>query len=74
MRIDLLVKPNSRKEKVEKLPDGSYRLSVSAPAREGRANEAVIDALSKFFSLPKSRIQIIKGHHGKKKIVDILEG
>jgi uncharacterized protein (TIGR00251 family) len=73
MRIDLLVKPNSKKEKIEKLPDGSYRLFVSAPAQDGRANEAVIETLSDFFSLPKSHIRIVKGLRGKKKIVDILD-
>jgi uncharacterized protein YggU (UPF0235/DUF167 family) len=73
MRISLLVKPNSRKEKIERLPDGSYHLSVSAPAREDKANEAVIYALSKYLSVPKSHIQIVKGHHGKNKIIDILD-
>ncbi len=73
MRIDVVVKPNSRKEKIEKRPDGSYHLSVSAPARDGRANEAMIEALSEFFSLPKSTIRIVTGLHGKKKIIDILD-
>ncbi len=68
------MKPNSRKEKIQKLPDGSYHLAVSAPAQEDKANRAVIDALSEYLSVPKSHIQIVKGLHAKKKIIDILSG
>ena len=73
MRVNVLVKPNSRKKKIEKLPDGSYQIFISAPARDGLANEAVIESLSEFLSLPKSRVQILKGLHSKKKIVEIVD-
>ncbi len=71
MRIDILVKPHCQKEGIETLPDGSYRISVLAPARDGRANEAVIELLSEYFSVPKSKIQIVKGVRGKKKRVEV---
>ena len=74
MRINLLVKPNSRKEGIEKLPDGSYHLSVRAPAREGLANEAVIALLSDYFDCQKSKIRIVHGLRGKKKIVELMDG
>lgn len=71
MRIEITVKPNSRRPGVEKLPDGTYRVAVNAPPREGRANEAVIEALAGYFDVPKSSIRIRMGSSGRKKVVEI---
>ncbi len=71
MKINVIVKPNSRKEAVEKLPDGSYRVSVKAPPQEGKANEAVVKLLADFFSVAKSKIRIVQGMSGRKKIIEI---
>lgn len=46
MKLQITVKPNSRKPGVEKLPDGNFRVAVSAPPWEGRANEEVKEAYS----------------------------
>ncbi|MBI2500420.1 MAG: DUF167 domain-containing protein [Deltaproteobacteria bacterium] len=71
MKISLIVKPNSRKESVEELPDGVLQVRVNAPPIEGRANEAVIEVLAKHFSVPKSAVTILKGAKGKRKMVEI---
>jgi uncharacterized protein (TIGR00251 family) len=71
MKISITVKPRCKKEKVERLPDGSYRVAVAAPPHEGKANEAVVEALAQFFGVAKSKIQIVKGTSGRKKIVEI---
>lgn len=72
MRISITVKPNARHEKVELLPDGSYRVAVNAPPTEGKANDAVIAALAKFFRVPRSHVAILHGQSGRKKLVEIL--
>lgn len=71
MRITVKIKPNSRIEEVEKLPEGGYLVRVKAPAVEGKANIALIKALSNYFDIPKSRIIIASGLGSKNKIVDI---
>ena len=71
MKLQIAVKPNARRAGVEKLADGTYRVSVNAPPREGRANEAVIEALADFFGVPKSSIRIVMGVSGRKKVVEI---
>ncbi|MBU0894961.1 MAG: DUF167 domain-containing protein, partial [Candidatus Omnitrophica bacterium] len=43
-----------------------------APAKEGKANEALIIALKHYFNVPKSRISIASGLGSKNKIVDIF--
>jgi uncharacterized protein len=72
MRISVIVKANSRENIVEKLGDREFAVRVKAQAKEGKANEAVIKALAEFFGIAKSRIDIIKGLTGKKKLVDII--
>lgn len=71
MKLEIQVKPNSRRESVEKQPDGSYKVSLNAPPAEGRANERLIELLSAFFKVPKSLIFILKGHKGRRKYVEI---
>ncbi|QQR81350.1 MAG: DUF167 domain-containing protein [Deltaproteobacteria bacterium] len=72
MKLDITVKPNSKRPGVEQLSDGSYRVSVNAPPIDGRANEAVIEILAKYFSVSKSSIHILRGGLGRKKVVEII--
>ena len=71
MKISVKVNANEKRNSVEKTGENSYRLRVSAPAIEGKANDAVIELLSEYFDIPKSRIIILKGRASKNKIVVI---
>lgn len=71
MKITVAVKPNSKKEAVEILPDGSYLVRVNAPPVEGAANERVVELLAKHFKRPKSSIALVSGHRSKRKIFEI---
>ena len=71
MKITVAVKPNSKKEIVEELPDGSYLVRVNVPPVDGKANERVIELLSKHFRQPKSLITLTSGPKSKKKIFSI---
>ena len=72
MKITVRIKPNSKMEAVQKNPDGGLLVRVKAPAKEGKANEALIKVLSGHFHIPKSRINIVNGLGSKNKIVEIL--
>lgn len=71
MKISVRVKPNSKEKKIEKVSESSFNLWIKAPAKEGKANVAVIDDLSEYFDIAKSRISIIKGQKNKNKIIEI---
>lgn len=70
-RISVLVKPNSKKEGVERLDDGSYVVRVNVPPIEGKANQRVSELLSKFFKKPKTGIQLVSGKKSKTKIFEV---
>jgi len=71
MKLEIRVKPNSRRESVEKQPDGSYKVSLNAPPVEGRANERLIEVLAAFFKVSKSSVSILRGQTGRKKLVEV---
>ncbi len=71
MKISVRVKPNSKIKKVERSGE-TYILYVKEPAKEDRANLAVIHLLSEHFKVPKSRISILKGKKSRQKIVEIV--
>ncbi len=71
MQIFAKVKPNSKEEKLEKLDGDNFLLWVKAPAKENKANIAVIELLSKYFDTPKSAVKIMSGHKSKNKVFNI---
>ena len=71
MRIRVAVIPRAKRPGIEPLPDGSFRVRVSAPAEAGRANAAVIDALAGHFGVPKRAVAILRGLAGRSKLIDI---
>lgn len=71
MKIFVFVKPHARQTMVETLPDGTFAVSVTAPAAEGQANGAVIEALAEHFGVALSRVRIAHGVRGRRKTVEI---
>ena len=72
MKISVKVKPNSKQESVEKVGENSFVLRIKAPAREGKANKAVIKLFSEYFGIPKRAVSILKGVQSRNKIIEIL--
>ncbi len=70
-RIWVTVKPRAKKEEVRKTDDGEYIASVHAPPQGGKANEALIELLANYFSVPKTSVKIIRGQTGRRKLIEI---
>lgn len=73
MKLVIQVKPNSRRESVERQDDGSLRVLVNAPAQEGKANERVVALLAEYLKIPKSRLKIIRGQNSRIKTIEYEE-
>jgi hypothetical protein len=72
MKIEISVKPNSRRESVTETAPGIFRVQVAERPVEGRANEAVRELLAEHFGVPKSAVRICHGLKGKTKVVEIF--
>jgi len=70
MIIFVNVKPNSKEDKIEKISNTEYKISVKEPAERGKANARIINILSKEFKVSFKDIKI-KNPASKKKIVEI---
>lgn len=71
MTITVHAKPSAREEKVEKISETEYRVSVKEPPVQGRANAAIIKALAGYFGVSPSQVQIVHGHTSRTKIIAI---
>ena len=71
--VDIEVQPESKKSGITGFNDWRNRLSisVSAQAKDGKANQAVMHVLSKIFELDKSAIEIVSGHTSRMKKIKI---
>ena len=71
MKIVVKAKPNSFEEKVEKIDESNFVVSVKEPPVKGLANRAIIKALSDFFGIHPARIKIISGFTSRQKIIEL---
>ncbi len=67
----LRVKPGSRRDRLERSPEGELRLQVTAPAVAGRANEACVHFLARSLRLPQACVVILAGHHSRRKLLRV---
>lgn len=65
------LQPKASREGVLGEADGILKLRVTAPAVDGRANEACLRLLAKALDLPPSRLQIVSGQHARLKTIRI---
>ena len=72
MRIFIKAKPNAKEEKVGKIDDLNYVVSVKEPPVKGKANEAIKNALAIYFKIGSSHIKIISGYTSRNKIIEII--
>jgi uncharacterized protein (TIGR00251 family) len=70
--IKVKVRTNAKKEEIKKEND-LFIIKVNKAPVDGKANERVIELLSKYFKVPKKNINIIKGHKNKEKLIEIIE-
>ncbi|OGE88449.1 MAG: hypothetical protein A2722_00915 [Candidatus Doudnabacteria bacterium RIFCSPHIGHO2_01_FULL_50_11] len=83
MRILVKAKPRSKVEKVERVGQPTldlgdkktelvvYKVSVKEPLVDGRANEAVVKALAKYFDVAISNVRLVSGETSRQKIFEI---
>ena len=78
--INLKISPNASRNEIIKTNDGTFKIKITARPVDGKANKALIEFLSKNLKVPKTSIEILKGHSGKEKTllvrskdIDVIE-
>ncbi len=66
--INIKISPNSSKNEIIK--DGEiFKIKITSPPVDGKANKSLIEFLSKTFKIPKTSIKILKGETSKEKTI-----
>jgi uncharacterized protein YggU (UPF0235/DUF167 family) len=73
LTVELSVQPRARREALE-LRDGALRAVVTAPAEQGKANEAVIALVARTWRLPKSAFAVARGASARHKVLSVGGG
>lgn len=74
MKVTVRVKSSSKKGNfVQPSLDGELLVHVREPAIDGKANRKVIELLSEYYEIPKTRIEIVRGLTNRIKVINIRQ-
>jgi len=70
-RLRLRVSPGSGRAEIVGRHGDAWKVRVTAPPEQGRANDAVVKLMADTFALPISAVTIVSGHRARDKIVEL---
>lgn len=73
MNVNVRVIPRARVNKITTEENGDIRVYTNVAPTDGKANAAVIAALSKHFDVPKSQIVLLRGITSRDKVFMIQD-
>jgi uncharacterized protein (TIGR00251 family) len=65
------VHPRAKKNAITGRIGEAYKLSLTAPALEGRANQACIEFFAELFKVPRSGVTIASGERSRNKVIRV---
>jgi len=71
LRLALRVQPRARENAFGEPLGDELRVRIKAPPVDGKANAALIDFLAEAFGVPRARLRLEHGEHGRSKVVAI---
>ena len=71
VRFAVRVQPRASASEIVGEVQGALKIRVTAPATEGRANEAVCRLLAQRLKVPQSAVRIARGDHSRTKLLEI---
>lgn len=70
MHIKVKVNAGAKREACEQKSDGTFKISVKEPAKDGMANQRILELISGHFG-GNSRPKIVIGKRSKNKIIEL---
>lgn len=72
MKIFVKAKPRSKEERVEKIDDTHFIVSVKEPPVQRKANAAIARVLAEYFGVSVSCTKLISGFFSKEKTFEVF--
>jgi hypothetical protein len=70
-RLRLRVSPGAGRASIVGRHGDAWKVRVTAPPEDGRANEAVLRLLADALSVPRRALTLVSGHGARDKIVEL---
>ena len=65
--LPVRAQPGARRNGVQGEQNGALKVAVTAPPEDGRANQALVEALRDALGLKRSQVELIAGHTARDK-------
>lgn len=69
--VQIYLQPRASKDRIVGIHDNHLKISLTTPPVDGRANQHLITFIAECFDVPKSRVTLIKGETGRRKVVKV---
>jgi uncharacterized protein len=69
--LKIRLQPRAKSDEVIGERDGRVLIRVNAPPVDGRANAALCAFVAKRAGVPKSRVEVVRGHTSRDKVVRV---
>ena len=69
--FEVRVAPRASRSRIIGTHQGVLKVALTAPPLEGAANDALRKLLSKHLGVPKSAVEILRGEHGRNKLLRV---
>jgi uncharacterized protein (TIGR00251 family) len=74
VKIAIRVQPGARRDALlERLASGEWKLAVSAPPEDGRANDAVVDLMAELLGVKRRQVTVARGTSSRTKLIEVAE-
>lgn len=69
--VSIKLQPRSSADQIGEAVGDELRIRVTAPPVDAAANEALIRLIAKAWDCPRSRIELVRGHKSRHKIIKL---
>jgi uncharacterized protein (TIGR00251 family) len=70
-RITVKVHPRAKRTRVAGRLEDAWKLEITAPPVEGKANDACVRFFAELAGVPRSRVRIVTGETGRRKVIEV---
>lgn len=71
-QLAVRVQPGARRNRLlERLASGEWKLAVTAPPEDGRANEAVVELLAGLLDVKRHQVSVARGQSSRNKLIEV---
>ena len=71
VRIQLHIQPRARRTELAGAFGDALKVRLKSPPVDGAANEELVRFLAERLSVPRSRVELVAGHSGRRKTVRV---